>query len=76
MSKTNSQKEKDIKTFLGDWKVLDNGKMRRIVDPIRKKWFKNEIKMAEIRGYKKCLEKRISELKYNQKKYGIRQPNN
>ena len=55
--------EKDIKTFLGEWKVLDNNKMRRIVDPIRLKWFENQIKQAELRGYSECLKKRIAELK-------------
>ena len=55
--------DKDIKTFLGDWEFLDNNKMRRVVDPIRLKWFKNQIKQAELRGYKKCLEKQLQKLK-------------
>lgn len=46
---------KEIKAFLGDWEVLDNGKMRRIVDPIRLKWFEEQITLAENRGYQNCL---------------------
>ena len=53
------KREKDIKTFLGDWQMLDNNKMKRVVDPIRLRWFYNQIKLAENRGYQKCLKKRI-----------------
>ena len=56
---------KDIKAFLGDWEVLDNGKMRRVIDPIRLEWFENEIKMAENRGYQKGLKYRLTQPKTN-----------
>ena len=42
---------KDIKTFLGVWEILENNKIRRVVNPIRLKWFKNQIELAENCGY-------------------------
>jgi len=30
--------EKGAKTFLGDWEILDNGRMRRVVLPQRIEW--------------------------------------